>query len=197
MIRKTFIGISVFLFPLIFGSCSSFLGGKLHKEYDEFMGSDKITLSQVVIEKEKAYGFEEAEITYLYEIRNSIENVEVFFAIPKVPEIMHVERTGFIKVGESMFEVPVILFRPSRDQRSQMQPNMVSPPDSVNALVPEKIKGLQTYIVERFSLDLTSGAIEGIRNGEKLSFRLYFGPETATYNIRGMKMRKVRRLLQK
>ncbi len=196
--KRTFVVlVTAIIFPFIFTGCSAFLGGKLHKEYDEFMGAKKATLSQIVREKDRKNGIEDAEITYLFETRNNVENVEVYFAVSKVPETMIIDRTAYIKVDENMYEVPVIMFRHFRDQNTSVQSDMIFPPDSVISGMKSKTTDLETYNVEKFNLHMTSEAIESIRKGGKLSFRFYFGPDAATYNIRGIKMTKVRRLLKK
>jgi len=199
MKKKLIFMISAVWLLLIMSSCNpAFFGGQLSSDYDEFMDAKRSTLLQSVNEKNKINGIESATITYTHEIRNDIEIVELFFAVSRSPKTFDLERMGYVKAGEKMFDTPLKLMNPVMGKRVETITVPVMSQDTTALMTTEATtSGTTSYLIDKFSFRLAPEAVEAIKNGGSLSYRFYFGPVAATYNIRGMKLSKVKKLLLK
>lgn len=177
-------------------SCSRFFGGRIHSEHDEFMNSGSYSLEQKLPEKDRSNNIENATVTYTRGTRNDVEIVEVYFSVPKTRDTQPPERTGYVKTGERITEVPL---RRARHTGGGMTADAQTSVNDTTGIRESEIlsSGLKEYTIDKFSIRLKPEDLEAIRSGSRLSFRFYFGPETGTFNVRGARLNKVRKLMLK
>ena len=190
---------SAVLLLLLMSSCNpAFFGGHLNSDFDEFMNARRSILIQSVNDKDKRNGIEWATITYTHEMRNNAEVVELYFAARRSAETFDIEKTGYVKVGDRMYETPLKILNPVMDKHVETYTEKVTASDTTALVTTEATtSGTTSYLIDKFTFRLTQEAVAGLKNGEALSFRFYFGPVAATYDIKGMRLNKVRKLLLK
>ena len=152
---------------------------------DDLNNEQRHLLTRVVMPREWLSNIGSA--TMLFEKRGNPYNsgCSVYISIERGSNSFRSEESGYLKIDGEVF--PLLLRELSLERDYDLS---VDDDDGGDFTIDRKI-------TEKFRIELTPAMIEAFAGGQRAEFRFYFGPEPATYRLKGAGMRKVKRLLRK
>ena len=152
---------------------------------DDLNNERRHLLTRIVMPREWLSNIGSA--TMLFEKRGNPYNsgCSVYISIERGTNSFRSEESGYLKADGEVF--PLLLRELSVERDYDLS---VDDDDGGDFTIDRKI-------TEKFRIELTPAMIAGIADCRRAEFRFYFGPEPATYRLKGSGLRKVKRLLRK
>lgn len=152
---------------------------------DDLNNERRHLLTRIVMPREWLSNIGSA--TMLFEKRGNPYNSDcsVYISIERGTNSFRSEESGYLKADGEVY--PLLLRELSVERDYDLS---VDDDDGGDFTIDRKI-------TEKFRIELTPAMIAGITDSRRAEFRFYFGPEPATYRLKGSGLRKVKRLLRK
>lgn len=194
--RKVTLILIVFSFTLT--GCSYLLNAPTKTFEDEFKNTKTHTLAQTFRPDELTSEINSATLTFSRIITDSNENINVYFVINRSSSSFKVDKKGFMKANGNRFEFisePEGSELKSR-QESSTTSTTTKDSTSVKTTYTTDVKNINWYD-DKFMVQLTPEMVEALLKTDELLFRFYFGPEQATFRLKGKKLQQVKNLFEK
>lgn len=186
------------VFSLTLTGCSYLLNAPSKTFEDEFKNTKTHTLAQTFRPDESKSEIISATITFNRIITNSNENVNVYFVVNRSNSSFKVDKKGFMKANGNRFEF--ISESEGSELRSRQESNTTSTTTkdstSVKTTYSTDVKNI-TWYDDKFAVLLTSEMVAALLKTDELLFRFYFGPEQATFRLKGYRLQQVKNLFDK
>lgn len=194
--RKVTLILIVFSFTLT--GCSYLLNAPTKTFEDEFKNTKTHTLTQIFRPDEPKSEVNSGTLTFSRIISDSNEKVNLYFVLSRSTSSFKVENKGFMKANGNRFEFisePEGSELKSR-QESSTTSTTTKDSSSVKTTYSTDVKNINWYD-DKFMVRLTPQMVESLLKTDELLFRFYFGPEQATFRLKGKKLQQVKNLFEK
>lgn len=151
---------------------------------DDLNNEQRYLLSFRVFPKEGFTGIGTASLKFDKRGHADNSTIMAFASIVRTSDSFRTEGNGYLKAGDTV--LPLALKDVS-----------VESDYSVSDTDDDSDPSVTRVNNEKFRFELTPDMAAAIRNCRRLELRFYFGPEPATYRIRGMELRKLKQLVNK
>ncbi|MDX9930697.1 MAG: hypothetical protein RBS37_12700 [Bacteroidales bacterium] len=176
----------LFVLLVLLPGCSLILYGPVRTYPDDFTGGSRHLLTRVVRPRELSTQIGSA--TMMFEKRVDDYNTKntIYIVVSRSYGSFRSEENGYLKVNDTIFPLPLAYVTIERDYSVEDSDDK----DDSEPTISGKLN-------EKFRLELTPEIVNAIVTGTSMEFRFYFGPEPATYRLKGSKLASVQRLLNK
>ena len=188
---------SIVLISFLFAGCS-FLFNPYKIVNDEFKNCKTITVEQSLLSTEWNSVLSGATITVERKISTENEVVNLYFVLTRKSTSFNIEKKAYLKANGENYEIN--LENESSEYRTQQQSNTTSTTTKDSTKVKTEYKTETKnydWYEDKFIVRLSPQQSNSLKITNEILIRFYFGPEQATFIIKGHSLEQIQKLLVK
>ena len=155
---------------------------------DEFKGSTRYVLSQIIYPSERRSVVASTVLTYEKEILPSKSQVvNIYFVLSRGTSSIAVDRKGFLKIGEKTFDIV------GKNTQTELKRSEMTTIDSSGVATTD----VSNWMNDQFKITLSPEMIDLLQKDNLMTLRFYAGPHPITLIVGDINYKKLRGLLTK
>jgi hypothetical protein len=181
---------------VVLQSCSSVRYNKIYQYEDEFRGNSREYVRIMVRPEERRTEIGHARVIFERVEGASGGSHDAYFVIMRAASSFMADKSGFLKAGESKFEIkltdPISEFR----MKTEETLSRVTSQDSTGTSVATTADtDTRTWIEEKFIIKISDESARVLLETDEIIFRFYFGPVPVTYRITGKRLALIKEVI--
>lgn len=196
IIRFVSFAVLCIVLAIISPGCKGWLYSNVYRYEDEFSKSTKTTGRVNVISREPVTDIGSADIIFENEESSTGKsNASAYFVIQRASSSFGIKKPAFVKIGDKTFEVKITETFPEFKSGIESSAFSSMSSDSSGIKASSLVNtSTRNWIDEKFQISLAPEMISSLGSAGEVIIRFYFGPETATYRLRGRDLKTMKRV---
>ncbi len=185
------------LLSLLLSGCALLFNSEKTFE-DEFKNTKTYSITQYLRPEEYRSDISSATITYNRIIKDSIENLKIYFVISRSTKSFQVDNKGFVKLDGKKFEINCITEASELKSKQESSTSSTTTKDSTSVKTTYNTDTKTvSWFDDKFVVELTPEMVNSLLKTDEILFRFYFGPEQVTFRVYDFYLKQIKTLFKK